>query len=73
MPEALRYRANTDLTVERDGKDPLHFKAGAECRNAPAGWPPQWLIDQGLVSPMADPAKKTTKSGPAAGASEENA
>jgi hypothetical protein len=73
MPEALRYRANRDLTVEQDGKEPLSYPAGEECRNAPAGWPQQWLIDEGWVSPIAPAAKKTTKSSPAAGASEENA
>lgn len=68
-----RFRANKDLTVEQDGKEPLRYPAGEECLNPPAGWPSQSLIDHGWVSLMAPLPKKTTKSSPAAGASEENA
>ena len=72
MPE--RYVANVDLTVEQAGKKPLKYAAGDECRNAPAGWPPKWVVNQGLVSPIAEPDKNTNKPSPAAsGASEENA
>ena len=74
MPENRRYVANVDLTVDRAGKEPLKYAAGAECRDAPVGWPPQWVVDRGLVSPMAEPVKNTNKPSPAAsGASEENA
>lgn len=68
-----RFRANKDLTVEQDGKEPLQYVAGKECLNPPPGWPTQWLIDDGWVSPMAPLPKKTPKSSPAAGTSEENA
>jgi len=68
-----RWVANEDLTVDRDGQESLHFTAGDECTAARADFPPQWLIDQGSVSPMPAPAKKSTKSSPAAGASEETA
>lgn len=66
-----KFKANVDLTVHRDGEEPLLFTAGDECKGTPAGWPAQWLIDAGSVSPMSAPKSKP---GPvASGDSEENA
>lgn len=66
-----KFKANSDLTVHRDGKDPLLFVAGQECKGVPADWPPQWLIDAGSVSPI--PAPKSKPGPVATGDSEENA
>ena len=68
MPQ--KFVANADLTVHRDGKEPLFFVAGEECKGTPAGWPPQWLIDAGSVSPAPAPKSKPVR---ASGDSEENA
>ncbi len=49
-----RWRANTGLTVDRPGQTPLRFEAGDECVGAPAGWPPDWAVEQQLVTPITD-------------------
>jgi len=73
MPEVLRYRANKKISVRHpDGRE-VDYQPGDECVDVPAGFPPQADVDQGLVSPIPRPGKKSTKSSPAAGASEENA
>lgn len=73
MPEALRYRANKNLSVRHpDGRE-VDYRAGDECVDVPAGFPNPADVDQGLLSPIARPGRKPTKSSPAAGASEENA
>lgn len=66
-----KYVANADLTVHRDGLEPLFFAPGEECKGVPAAWPPQWLIDAGSVSPV--PAPKSKPGVRASGDSEENA
>jgi hypothetical protein len=49
MPAKLspgRWVANSRLTVDKPGEAPQVIKPGDEVKN-----PPQWLKDQGLVSP----------------------
>lgn len=63
---AQRWRAVTDLTVERRGEPDLVFPAGEECKGAPENWPPKWLVDQELVCPIEDEAPAAPSAGPAA-------
>lgn len=63
--------ANKDLTIVRDGKEPLHFEAGQECKGTPEGWPKQALIDKGVVTVVSKPVRNTTQ--PDTGEDEENA
>lgn len=60
-----------DLTVkQKAGQDDLAFPAGEECKNAPDGWPPKWVVDQGLVEPFEEDQKAKPKPIPVPGKTE---
>lgn len=57
MPEKDQlFVANVPLKIERKGQATLEVPAGEVVRDAPANWPPKWVVDAGWVSPAEDEA-----------------
>lgn len=72
-PKPQRWRAVSDLSIEKRGEPVRLVKAGDEVTDAPDNWPPKWVIEQGLVVPIEDDQATTKKSTPAAGSDEKGA